>query len=130
MDAVEPSDVYLLRPAEVVELLGVSRSWLYDAANAGRIPCVRLGSPDGPVRFRLRELKTWIDQGRVIPLEERRAGGRPSAQGGARARRRLRGCRRRSRQSAAAAACGRIGRPGRDVAALIVRSVRSTASRT
>jgi excisionase family DNA binding protein len=88
---MDRSDVHLLKPAEVVELLGISRSWLYDAANSGRIPCVRLGSPDGPVRFRLRELEAWIDQGRVIPLEERRAGGRVSAQGGPRTRRGLRG---------------------------------------
>src|SRR5690349_20377010 len=71
MDAVERSDVHLLRPAEVVELLGVSRSWLYDAANSGRIPCVRLGSSDGPVRFRLRELEAWIEEGRVVPRLER-----------------------------------------------------------
>src|SRR3954467_5144615 len=68
---MELSDVYLLKPAEVIELLGVSRSWLYDAANSGRIPCVRLGSPDGPVRFRLRELEAWIEDGRVVPPHER-----------------------------------------------------------
>src|SRR3712207_8751414 len=49
------ADGQLLRPAEVIDLLGVSRSWLYDAAKAGRIPCIRLGGPDGPVRFRARE---------------------------------------------------------------------------
>ena len=73
---MERSDVYLLKPAEVIELLGVSRSWLYDAANSGRIPCVRLGSPDGPVRFRLRELEAWIEQSRVVPVGEKRAGRR------------------------------------------------------
>src|SRR3954454_14221330 len=67
MDAMERSDVNLLKPSEVVELLGVSRSWLYDAANSGRIPCVRLGSSDGPVRFRLRELEAWIEEGRAVP---------------------------------------------------------------
>ena len=88
---MDRSDVELLKPAEVVELLGVSRSWLYDAANSGRIPCVRLGSPDGPVRFRLRELEAWIEQGRVVPVAECDAGdrapGRPPA---ARGRRRAR----------------------------------------
>src|SRR3954447_22911832 len=79
MDALERSDVYLLRPAEVVELLGVSRSWLYEAANSGRIPCVRLGSSDGPVRFRLRELEAWIEDGRVIPPHERGVGRREPA---------------------------------------------------
>src|SRR3954454_7981716 len=79
MDAMERSDVNLLKPSEVVELLGVSRSWLYDAANSGRIPCVRLGSSDGPVRFRLRELEAWIEEGRVIPPQERGVGRRESA---------------------------------------------------
>jgi excisionase family DNA binding protein len=61
------TDSYLLRPAEVIEMLGVSRSWLYDAARAGRIPCVRLGGPDGPVRFRASELDAWIDASRLRP---------------------------------------------------------------
>jgi excisionase family DNA binding protein len=78
----------LLKPAEVVELLGVSRSWLYDAANSGRIPCVRLGSPDGPVRFRLRELEAWIDQGRVVRLAEHHEGDRAQAPARARGGRR------------------------------------------
>src|SRR6478609_2303533 len=88
MDAVERSDLYLLKPSEVIELLGVSRSWLYDAANSGRIPCVRLGSPDGPVRFRLRELEAWIEQGRVVPGAERPAGRRGFAPADSRTRRR------------------------------------------
>jgi excisionase family DNA binding protein len=58
-------DSQLLRPVDVIELLGVSRSWLYEAAKSGRIPCVRLGGPDGPVRFRARELEAWIEQSRV-----------------------------------------------------------------
>ena len=61
------ADGQLLRPAEVVDLLGVSRSWLYDAAKTGRIPCVRLGGADGPVRFRARELEAWIERSRVSP---------------------------------------------------------------
>ena len=91
MDALERSDVYLLRPAEVVELLGVSRSWLYDAASSGRIPCVRLCSSDGPVRFRLRELEAWIEEGRVVPPHERGVGRRepaPTDSGGSGRRRR------------------------------------------
>lgn len=43
----------LLKPEEVRLILNVSRSWLYEAANTGRIPSVRLG-PDGPLRFDLR----------------------------------------------------------------------------
>ena len=58
---LDESDTYLLKPAEVALRLGVSRSWLYEAANAGRIPCVRLGGEDGPVRFREDELARWLD---------------------------------------------------------------------
>jgi predicted DNA-binding transcriptional regulator AlpA len=61
------ADRQLLRPAEVIDLLGGSRSWLYDAAKAGRIPCVGLGGPDGPVRFRARELEAWIERSRIGP---------------------------------------------------------------
>jgi excisionase family DNA binding protein len=46
----------LLRPGEVAVMLGVSRSWLYEAAKDGRVPCVRLGGPDGPLRFVARPL--------------------------------------------------------------------------
>src|SRR5918993_2128901 len=66
-DDMDYTNRQLLRPAEVIDLLGVSRSWLYDAAKAGRIPCVRLGGPDGPVRFRARELEAWIEGSRMAP---------------------------------------------------------------
>ena len=35
----------LLRPADVARMLGVSRTWLYDAARAGRTPrvCASVG---------------------------------------------------------------------------------------
>jgi excisionase family DNA binding protein len=49
----------LLKPDEVRQLLNVSRSWLYDAANAGRIPCIRLG-PGGPLRFERQALERWL----------------------------------------------------------------------
>ena len=52
-------------PSIPVRLIGVSRSWLYEAAKEGRIPCVRLGGPDGPVRFKARDLEAWIEGGRV-----------------------------------------------------------------
>jgi excisionase family DNA binding protein len=58
-------DAYPLKPAELVDMLGVSRSWLYDAAKEGRIPCVRLGGDDGPVRFRLRDIEQWLEAGPV-----------------------------------------------------------------
>jgi excisionase family DNA binding protein len=55
----------LMRPGEVAGMLGVSRSWLYEAAKDGRIPCVRLGSPDGPIRFIRSELVAWLEQARA-----------------------------------------------------------------
>jgi excisionase family DNA binding protein len=55
----------LLRPAEVARRLGVSRAWLYDAAKTGRIPSVRIGGTDGPVRFIERDLDAWIEQARA-----------------------------------------------------------------
>lgn len=54
----------LLKPTEVAQRLGVSRSWLYAAAADGRIPAVRLGGPDGPLRFVPADLEGWIDQAR------------------------------------------------------------------
>lgn len=57
-------DTDLLKPTEVASRLGVSRSWIYEAAKAGRIPCIRLGGPDGPVRFLPGDVEAWLDQAR------------------------------------------------------------------
>jgi excisionase family DNA binding protein len=69
----------LLRPVEVSRRLGVSRSWLYEAAKQGRVPCVRLGGPDGPIRFVEDDLAAWLDAAR--------AGWRPTDSGAAALRR-------------------------------------------
>ena len=72
---MERSDTHLLKPAEVIELLGVSRSWLYEAARSGRIPCVRLGGESGPVRFPANDLERWLEHARSDrPPHEHRAG--------------------------------------------------------
>jgi excisionase family DNA binding protein len=71
---MEPLDTSLLTPSEVALRLGVSRSWLYTAAKQGRIPCVRLGGGDGPVRFLEAELAAWLLRSRP----ERSPGGRSS----------------------------------------------------
>jgi excisionase family DNA binding protein len=55
----------LLRPAEVARMLGVSRTWLYDAAKDGRIPSVRIGGPSGPVRFVREDLDRWLHEARA-----------------------------------------------------------------
>lgn len=54
-------DIDLLKPSEVATFLGVSRSWVYGAAKSGRIPSVRLGGPDGPVRFVPGEIERWLE---------------------------------------------------------------------
>jgi excisionase family DNA binding protein len=55
----------LLKPADVCAQLKVSRAWLYRAAADGRIPSVRLGGPDGPVRFEPHELAAWVERSRA-----------------------------------------------------------------
>lgn len=54
----------LLKPTEIAHRLGVSRSWVYEAAKAGRIPCVRLGGPEGPLRFLRDDVEAWLELAR------------------------------------------------------------------
>jgi excisionase family DNA binding protein len=63
-DAPVSTVAMLLRPMDVARILGVSRSWLYEAAKDGRIPCVRLGGEDGPLRFLEADLAAWLEQAR------------------------------------------------------------------
>lgn len=78
MDDADGTDLRLLRPGEVADLLGVSRSWLYAAAHEGRIPSVRLGGADGPVRFQRDALEVWIAAGsQREPAREARAVNEP-----------------------------------------------------
>lgn len=50
----------LLKPSDVARLLQVSRSWVYQAAADGRIPSVRLGGPEGPLRFVEEDIDNWL----------------------------------------------------------------------
>jgi excisionase family DNA binding protein len=43
-------------------MLQVSRTWLYDAARDGRIPSVRLGGPERPVRFVEEDIEEWLER--------------------------------------------------------------------
>ncbi len=52
----------LLKPAEVCSLLSVSRTWVYAAAADGRIPSIRLGGEDGPLRFVKADLEAWLEE--------------------------------------------------------------------
>jgi excisionase family DNA binding protein len=65
----------LIRPSDVAKDLAVSRTWVYEAANAGRIPSIRIGGEDGPLRFVPEDLDRWIDEAR----EAWRPGGRSVA---------------------------------------------------
>ncbi len=55
----------LLKPADVARRLKVSRSWVYDAAADRRLPSIRLGGPDGPLRFVPADLEQWIEDARA-----------------------------------------------------------------
>lgn len=55
----------LLKPGAVAEMLGVSRSWVYAAAADGRIPSLRLGGADGPLRFVAEDIEAWLTAARA-----------------------------------------------------------------
>jgi excisionase family DNA binding protein len=55
----------LLRPNDVARLFAVSRAWVYEAARTGRIPSVRLGGDDGPLRFVADDLEQWLTDARA-----------------------------------------------------------------
>lgn len=51
-------------PAQFVARVSGRSQQLYDAAKAGRIPSVRLGGPDGPLRFIEQDLDEWLERAR------------------------------------------------------------------
>lgn len=65
METEQQSLIDLLKPAEVAARLGVSRTWLYDAARDERIPSIRIGGRDGPLRFVPADLAQWLDEARA-----------------------------------------------------------------
>lgn len=58
------TDLDLMKPAEVASLLKVSRTWVYDAAADGRLPSIRLGHAEGPLRFVREDVEAWLDDAR------------------------------------------------------------------
>ena len=46
--------------AWLAALLGVSKSWVYQQVEAGKLPVVRIGAL---VRFDKRTIQTWLDSG-------------------------------------------------------------------
>ena len=71
MQPQQPTCVPLLKPAEVAVRLGVSRTWLYDATKAGRIPSIRIGGADGPLRFVAEDIEQWLEEARSAWLTGR-----------------------------------------------------------
>jgi excisionase family DNA binding protein len=67
MQSCMPERMELLTVAEVAALLRVSDSWLYLAAQEGRIPAVRLGGEGGPVRFERAALRAYLAACRTGP---------------------------------------------------------------
>jgi len=47
----------LISVKELMRLLGVSRSWVYDAAARGIIPSIRVGSM---LRFDMNAIRAWL----------------------------------------------------------------------
>jgi excisionase family DNA binding protein len=66
----------LLKPAEVCRLLSVSRTWVYAAASEGRIPSIRLGGPEGPLRFVPADIEQWLQEARAVWTPGRGKSGR------------------------------------------------------
>jgi predicted DNA-binding transcriptional regulator AlpA len=54
----------LIRPGDLARDLCVSRAWVYDAARDGRIPSIRIGGEDGPLRFVPEDIERWLDAAR------------------------------------------------------------------
>jgi len=49
----------LINVKELMRLLGVSRSWVYEAVARGIIPSIRVGSM---LRFDMRAIRAWLAQ--------------------------------------------------------------------
>jgi excisionase family DNA binding protein len=53
------SEKLLLRPVEAAEMLGMSKTKVYNMITAGIIPSIRVG---GNVRIPADRLRAWIDE--------------------------------------------------------------------
>jgi excisionase family DNA binding protein len=57
--------VDLLKANDVARRLAVSRAWVYEAARTGRIPSVRIGGQEGPLRFVPEDIDRWLAEARA-----------------------------------------------------------------
>jgi predicted DNA-binding transcriptional regulator AlpA len=77
----------LMKPSDLARELGVSRAWVYEGARTGRIPALRIGGEDGPLRFVPEDIEEWLLDARSrwrpgrssVPTEWRDAHGEPPA---------------------------------------------------
>jgi excisionase family DNA binding protein len=69
------NDDILWKVTNVAKFLQVSRSWVYHAADSGRLPSLKVG---GLLRFQPDEIKEWVQrQGRsnnVLSMRDGRRG--------------------------------------------------------
>jgi len=54
------TDGMLLTASQLARRFSVSRNWVYQAVEDGRLPYRRLG-PGGPIRFVSAEIDGWLD---------------------------------------------------------------------
>lgn len=68
--------------AEVAELLGVPKSWVYEQSRRGRIPTVSLGRYR---RYRREAIEAWVEQIELDGADLRQPSSHRGQNGGARA---------------------------------------------
>jgi predicted DNA-binding transcriptional regulator AlpA len=70
MQKLSPSYEPLLREIEAADILGVSVWWLRKHRCRGTGPAyIRVGGlANGAVRYRLCDLRAWIEENRIIPI--------------------------------------------------------------
>lgn len=62
----------LVTASQLAKRLSVSQGWVYQAASDGRLPHIRLGGADGPVRFVASEIDVWLEEQRRAWMPARR----------------------------------------------------------
>lgn len=71
-ESLPPGELELLTVADVCALFKVTKDWVYDEVEAGRMPSLRLGRKH--LRFRRRDLEEYL-AGRSPRETPRRLGG-------------------------------------------------------
>jgi excisionase family DNA binding protein len=72
-DAAGSISETLLTASQLAKRFSVSQAWVYQAVADGRLPHIRLGRADGPVRFVAAEIDAWPEEQRRTWLPARRS---------------------------------------------------------